>query len=105
MIEIEIIDLTSSKVIAAFYYTMSPLPLADDQSRVPQGTRLSDQQKQDLKDGSLYEYMYENEATGNMNSLENKLENAYNAHSNKADQEYIDKYGGVGWAYDGNSWS
>ena len=57
-IQIEILSLTSQQVSLALYYpATNPIAEAADANRTPAGTRLSVQEQQDLKDGTLIELL------------------------------------------------
>jgi len=109
MIQIEIIDLSGTEVRAAFYYEVLPnqyLPASEDQSRTPEGTRLSTQELQDLKDGNLFEKVRIIRIEGmKVNQIQAELVSQYNSGRQEASDEYRKLYMGAGLAYDGSSWS
>jgi len=108
-IQIEIINLTGIEVRAAFYYEVLPnqyLPASEDQSREPEGTRLSEQEIQDLKDGRLFEKIRIIRIEGmRVNQIQAKLVSEYNSGRQDVMAEYSKFYMGAGLAYDGSGWS
>ena len=108
-IEIEILDMSDGNVSAAYYYVIEGdqiLPGANDQDREPTGTRLSPDEVQALKDGTLYEWVITRvRPAGTFKDLQQFLIQDRSQNNQVARAYYAEQYGGVGLAYDGNSWS
>lgn len=109
MIKIEITDLTADQVRALFYYEVSPtdyIPSSADQNRIPEGTRLSAQEIQDIKDGRLIEYIFIQRNKGkDLDKIQSDLEKEYTKEAQNARNKYISDFSGVGSAWDGAVWS
>jgi hypothetical protein len=105
MIEIEILTM-DTQVHAAFYYVMDdPLPAAEDQTRDPAGNALSPEEIQDLRDGTVYEYLFTMPGSGdNVTQIQSKLQAQWLGNRQRANKEYAEKYIGAGMYYDG-SWN
>jgi len=108
-IKIELIDITNNLLTAAFYYPVPAqrrLPAANDQSRTPQGSRLSSQELQELKDGELFEFVVTQDISGMTRpQVRQMLENVYARKKRDAAAQYKSLYGVVGIAWDGTSWN
>lgn len=107
-IQIEILQITN-KVKAAFYYPVPPAlfqPASVDPSRLPAGTRLSASEIQDLKDGTLYEYIIDEVKPNNVTvaEIQNKLIQLYNSRKSDAATRYTRAYSSDGLAWDGIDW-
>ena len=103
MIEIEILNM-DTQVQAAFYYVVTPLPAAEDQTRNPSGTSLPPNEIQDLRDGTVYEYLFTIPGNGDaVHQIQTRLQSAWLGNRQRATQEYSAKYIGSGMYYDG-SW-
>lgn len=106
MIEIEILEMTRSQVTAAFYYPVTRLPAAEDQSRTPRGSSLLAAQIQDLRDGKVFELIFDKATRGgNVAQIQAKLVQAYKANRQRALGRYTKLYSGGGTSYDGSQWT
>ena len=107
---IEILEITGTTGKAAFYYpvpTNIQLPGAADQARVPAGSRLSAIEIQALKDGTLFEWVLTKKRPPGTSVMQIKqtLENLWTSERLKAAKEYKRLYEGIGFAWDGTTWT
>ncbi len=109
-VKIEILSITPKMVSLALYYPIAvPITAADDQTRTAAGTRLSAQELQDLKDGTLFELVKSVSLSG-MSKAKAKahIEGLWDNRKAEAEAAYARFYRDaelVGKAYDGTSWS
>lgn len=107
---IEILSITVNAVSLALYYPIaSPIAAADDPARAPAGTRLSAQERQDLKDGTLFEVV-RSISINRLTKAQTKeyIEELWANHKAEAEAAYAAFYRDaalVGKAFDGTSWS
>ena len=108
--KIEILSITPTLVSLAFYYPIaSPIAEASDPTRVPAGTRLSAQEVQDLKDGTLFEQV-QDISINRLTKPQAKayIEGLWASRQATALEEYQAVWRDadlVGKAFDGTSWS
>ena len=109
-VKIELLSITPSAVSVALYYPVTvPIAEANDQSRTAAGLRLSAQELQNLKDGTLFELV----AGVSINRLtkaqtKSYIEGLWDARKAEAEATYAALYRDinlVGKAFDGTSWS
>ncbi len=87
----------------------NPIAEANDQNRIPAGTRLSAAEKEDLKDGTLFE-LVQSVSINRLTKAETKtyIEGLWVARQTEALDEYQEVYRDVnlvGKAFDGASWN
>ncbi len=109
-VKIELLSISPGSAGVALYYPVaSPIVAANDPSRTPAGTRLSPQEKQDLKDGTLFELVKSVSLSG-MSKAQAKdhIEGLWENRKAEAKVAYAMLYRDadlVGKVYDGTSWS
>ncbi len=109
-VKIELLSITTSRASVALYYPVaSPIAAANDQNRLPVGTRLSAQELQDLKDGTLFE-LVKNVSISGMSKAEAKtyIESLWVGRQAEATLAYAALYRDsdlIGKAFDGANWS
>lgn len=106
----EILAMDTKAASCAFYYAVaSPLPSADDQSRTPQGSGLTPAQDQQLKDGTLHEFVRSVAVNGmTVEQAERRVEDSYGEFYDAAQKDYQGTYQTaekVGKVWDGSNWS
>lgn len=108
--KIEILSITVNAVSLALYYPIaSPIAAGSDPTRAPAGTRLSAQEEQDLKDGTLFELVKTISLSG-MSKVQAKahIEGLWENRKAEAKAAYAALYRDadlVGKAFDGTVWS
>lgn len=109
MIRIEILEIANGSVMAAFYYPVPDAiysPASEDQSRTPSGGKLSNEEKQLLKDGKLVEHIITHKINGKgANVVKNELQAMWNSEKNAVKNKYQSDYSYTGLTWDGSSWS
>lgn len=115
MIRIEILSVQPTNITVALYY---PVPAdiqstaANDQSRTPAGNGLSTAEVQELKDGTLFEYIKTMDPQSmSLNEAKQAAETLWSDSRHEAKSEYMRLYSYinipnvVGKTWDGTTWS
>jgi len=107
-IRVEILTIEADNISAAFYYQVPApqrLPDAVDPDRTPHGVSLSNEEKQDLKDGKIYEILHTVPLKGRKpQQVEAMLQQAWAQGNVKALDRYRREFRTTNKAWDGAKW-
>ncbi len=109
-VKIELLTISPDRASLALYYQITnPIAAANDQTRTMAGTRLSAQEQQALKNGTLFELLKSVSLSGMTKAqAKAKIEAFWAERQAEAEAKYKSLYRDadlIGKAFDGTGWS